>query len=161
MLRSLETQTTIDYAAAPFPQFGPRPAVWAESHVMCLPRGLDEKKTEAAWRFITFLSNHSVAWARGGQIPVRASLRATPEFQALTIPRIYAEQLDRVRYSPAVPYIFELQRELRLAFEHILRGAATPEESLARAQRNIETVIARDRLVEQKLAARAKKETSP
>jgi multiple sugar transport system substrate-binding protein len=157
MLRSLETQTTIDYAAAPLPQFGPKPAVWAESHVMCLPQGLDEKKTEAAWRFITFLSNHSVEWARGGQIPVRASLRATPGFQALTIPRIYAQQLNHVRYSPAVPYIFELQRELRIAFEQILRGAATPEEALAKAQRNIEAVIARDRVVEEKLAERARK----
>ena len=157
MLRSLETQTTIDYAAAPLPQFGPRPAVWAESHVICLPQGLDEKKTAAAWRFITFLSNHSVEWARGGQIPVRASLRATPEFQALTIPHTFAQQLDRVRYSPAVPYIFELQRELRIAFEQILRGAATPEEALTKAQRNIEAVIARDRVVEEKLAERAKK----
>jgi len=157
MLRSLETQTTIDYAAAPLPQFGPKPAVWAESHVMCLPQGLDEKKTEAAWRFITFLSNHSVEWASGGQIPVRASLRSTPEFQALTIPHTFAQQLDHVRYSPAVPYIFELQRELRIAFEQILRGAATPEEALAKAQRNIEAVIARDRVVEEKLAERSKK----
>jgi len=157
MLRSLETQTTIDYAAAPLPQFGPKPAVWAESHVMCLPQGLDEKKTKAAWRFITFLSNHSVEWARGGQIPARASLRSTPEFQALTIPHTFAQQLDHVRYSPAVPYIFELQRELRIAFEQILRGAATPEEALAKAQRNIEAVIARDRVVEEKLAERSKK----
>lgn len=154
MLRSLETQTTIDYAAAPLPQFGPQPAVWAESHVLCLPRGLDDKKTAAAWRFITYLSDHSVTWARGGQIPVRASLRATPEFQALMVPRVFAQQLEHVRYVPAVPYIFELQRELRIAFEQILRGAATPAEALAQAQHNIEAVIVRNRLVEEKLAAR-------
>jgi len=156
MLRSLETQTTIDYAAAPLPQFGPQPAVWAESHVLCLRQGLNEKQTAAAWQFITFLSNHSVTWARGGQIPVRASLRASPEFQSLTIPRIFSEQLEHVRYVPAVPYIFELQRELRIAFEQILRGAATPEEAMNKAQKNVETIIERNRLLEQRLAARTR-----
>ncbi len=161
MLRSLETQTTIDYAAAPLPQFGPYPAVWAESHVLCLPRGLDAKKTAAAWRFITYISDHSVTWARGGQIPVRASLRATPEFQSLTVPRIFAQQLDHVSYVPAVPYIFELQRELRIAFDDILRGAATPTEALTKAQRNVEAIIARDRLVVEKLAARRARNAPP
>ncbi len=156
MLRSLETQTTIDYAAAPVPRFGPQPAVWAESHVLCLRQGLDDQHTAAAWEFITFLSDHSVTWARGGQIPVRASLRASPEFQALTVPRIFSEQLDHVRYVPAVPYIFELQRELRIAFEEILRGASTPAEAMAKAQKNVETIIERNRLLEQRLAARAR-----
>lgn len=154
MLRSLETQTTIDYAAAPLPQFGPRRAVWGESHVLCLRRDLDPALTDASWRFITFLSDHSVTWARGGQIPVRASLRATPEFQALDVPRVFAGQLDHLRYVQKAPYTFELQREMRIAFDEILRGAATPAEALAKAQRNVEVVMARDRLLEEKLAAR-------
>lgn len=161
MLRSLETQTTIDYAAAPLPRFGPRPAVWAESHVLCLPQGLDEAATSAAWRFIAFLSDHSVTWARGGQIPVRRSQRASQEFQALTVPRIFSAQLEHVRYSPAVPYIFEMQRELRIAFDQILRGYASPAEALATAQQNLEEVMERDRALEKRLAERAAKPGPP
>ena len=91
-----------------------------------------------------FLSDHSVDWAAGGQIPTRPSLRATPEFQAMAVQSAFARQIPFVQYQPRLPFIFEYQTEYGLAVEKILRGKASPEEALAVAEKRINEIIKRE-----------------
>lgn len=148
MLSELE-RSDLDWQGAPFPQIGPQPGVWASSHMLCISGSADPARQQAAWTFIRYLSDHSLDWATTGQIPVRRSLRNTDAFESMPVQRAFAERIGHVRFSPAVPYKLELDVELELAFEKVLRRTATPAEALTTAQANIEKIIARLESAEQ------------
>lgn len=143
MLPDLQRQASLDFGAAPLPTLGPTPATWMGSHNLCLRTGLDERQTDGAWRFIQFLSNNSLDWAEGGQVPVRRSLRQTERFEAMYAQREFARQLERGVYLPSTPFVFEYLTEFDLALERALRGRMTPRESLNRAAVNIEAIMRR------------------
>jgi multiple sugar transport system substrate-binding protein len=145
MLPDLQRQGNLPYAGAPLPQLGDRPATWASSHSLCLRPDLDDRRLEASWRFLRFLSDRSLDWAEGGQVPVRKSLRQTGRFEAMTIQRRFAEQIPYIRYRPRVPFIFEFDSEFDLAVQEALNGSAPARQSLEKATRRINAVIERDR----------------
>jgi multiple sugar transport system substrate-binding protein len=93
MLPELRRQTDLDFGAAPIPQMGPKPAAWASSHVLCLRNDLEGAQLGAAKRFAKFLSDNSLDWAEGGQIPVRRSLRETERFRNMTAQYEFAKQV--------------------------------------------------------------------
>jgi multiple sugar transport system substrate-binding protein len=144
MLADLQKQKDLDFAGAPVPQVAEHNAVWADSHNLCLKSGLAKEVEAAAWRFMTFLSENSLDWADGGQIPTRPSLRATPRFAAMGVQSAFATQVPFVNYQPQLPFIFEYLTEYNLAVEKILRGRATPEAALTAAEKNVNAILARE-----------------
>lgn len=144
MLADLQKQKDLEFGGAPIPQVADHKAVWADSHNLCLKSGLAPHVQEAAWRFMRFLSDNSVAWAAGGQIPTRPSLRATREFQQMAVQSAFARQIPFVRYQPQLPFIFEYLTEYNLAVEKILRGRASAQEALGAAERRVNEIIARE-----------------
>ena len=144
MTADLQKQKDLDFSGAPVPQVATHPAVWADSHNLCLKSGLAPAEREAAWRFMRFLSENSVDWAAGGQIPTRPSLRATERFRQMPVQSAFASQIPFVRYLPRLPFVFEYQTEYNLAIEKILRGRATPEEALAIAEAHVNKILARE-----------------
>ncbi len=144
MLADLEKQKDLEFGGAPVPQVSAEKAVWADSHNLCLKSGLEPRVQEAAWRFMRFLSDNSVEWAAGGQIPTRPSLRATPEFKKLTVPSAFATQIPFVKYQPQLPFIFEYLTEYNLAVEKILRGRASASDALGAAEKRINEIILRE-----------------
>lgn len=145
MLPDLLRQGDLDYAAAPLPQLGSRPAAWGNSHNLCLRGDLDERKLDASWRFIRFLSDNSLDWAEGGQIPVRKDLRETERFAGMTAQREFARQIPHMTYTPAVPFVFEYLAEFDLAMERALRGRLSARESLDLAAEKIGRIMTRYR----------------
>lgn len=145
MLPDLAKQPDLDWAAAPLPLLGDTPAAWGASHNLCLRADLDDREVEASWRFIQFLSDNSLDWAEGGQIPVRKSLRETERFQKMHAQREFARQMENVVSTPAVPFVFEYISEFDLAAERALRGNMTPQQALDTAAANIEKIIRRYR----------------
>jgi multiple sugar transport system substrate-binding protein len=101
---------SLDWGAAPLPQIGDQPAVWASSHnfVVTSQAQKEPNKLQASKVFISYISDHSIDWAKAGQIAARASVRESPEFQALEVQNIAAQQLDYVKFPPAVPGIGEI-----------------------------------------------------
>ena len=128
------------------PQFGPEPGVHGDSHVVCVRAGISAEKRAAALRFVRFLSSRSLDWADAGQVPARASARATGRFRAMSVQWEFARQLDHVRYPPRTPIQAELLVEVATAVERALRGRATPAEALEDAQANAVRFVARERL---------------
>ena len=145
MLADLQKQTDLDFGGAPVPQMGTNKAVWANSHNLCMRTGLNDRQREATWRFMRFLSDNSLDWAEGGQVPVRKSLRATPRFASMPIQSAFATQIPIVNYLPRLPFIFEFQTEYDTAMESALRGTLTPQAALQTATSNINAIIARRR----------------
>lgn len=143
MLPDLRRQENLDYGAAPIPTLGTQDATWMGSHNLCMRTGMNERQEEAAWRFIRFLSENSLDWAEGGQVPVRRSLRETERFKNMEAQAQFARQLEYGVYLPSTPFIFEYLNEYDLALERALRGRETPKEALNRAARNIEAIMQR------------------
>jgi len=143
MLPNLERLSGLDYAGAPIPLLGKKNAVWADSHVICLSNNLKEKKLEASWLFTKFLSDNSLDWARGGQIPVRKSILRTDGFKEMAMQNRFAEQLPYIRYMPQIPFIGEFCGEFDIAIEKALRGSATAQQALDVATVNVNKTILR------------------
>src|SRR5690606_31958216 len=55
--------------------------------------------------FLNWISEQSLEWAKGGQVPARNSVRESEEFAALPEQAELAEQIDDLRFPPAVPGI--------------------------------------------------------
>lgn len=144
MLADLQKQKDLDFGGAPLPQVGTTKAVWAGSHNLCLRADLDGRQLAAAWRFFQFLSENSLDWADGGQIPARKSLRETARFQAMTVQSEFAKQIPYLTYQPRIPFIFEYLTEFNLAVEKSLRGRTSPREALQAAEARINQIIERE-----------------
>ena len=143
MLSSLQDQKTLDFAGAPIPQFGPSPATWGGSHLLCQPRGLSPERSRAAWRLMRYLSDHSLTWAAGGQVPARADIERTAGFQALPVQAQFARQLSYVHYAPLIPGDNSLFQFVDPAVEAVLLNLQTPEAAMRDADRRINQTLAR------------------
>lgn len=149
MIADLEKQKDLDFGGAPVPLFGQTPATWAGSHNVCLRSDLTGKERDAAWRFIRYLSDNSLDWAVGGQVPVRKSLRNTERFRNMPVQYQFSREIPYVRYMPRVPFNFEFETEFNNAVETALRGSMTPKQALDRATANLNKVLAREKAYEQ------------
>jgi multiple sugar transport system substrate-binding protein len=124
---------SLEWGAAPLPQIGDQPAVWASSHnfVVTSQAQKDPNKLQASKVFISWISDHSIDWAKAGQIAARASVRESPEFQELEVQNIAAQQLDYVKFPPAVPGIGEVTNPtFELAVNEAVLGKKSPKAAL-------------------------------
>ncbi len=143
MLSSLEEQEDLRFAGAPCPQFGPVKAAWAGTHMLVMPRGISREKREAAWTFIRYLSDNSLEWAKGGQVPVRKSILHTPEFRRLSVQHQFSRELPYVQYEPATVSCNQVEPFMDAAIEAILGNIKPASEALREASMRIDTVLAR------------------
>lgn len=145
MLPDLRRQADLDYGAAPLPTLGDQPAAHASSHNVCVRADLSGKELDAASLFVKYLSDNSLDWADGGQVPVRRSLRDTDRFRAMKAQSAFAKQIPAAAYYPASPYVFEYEQEMDFAVERVLKGRLTAEAALKQAATAVDRVIDRNR----------------
>jgi multiple sugar transport system substrate-binding protein len=143
MLSSVEEQRGLEYAGAPVPSFGPRRAVWGGSHLLCMPKNLSPQRAQLVWRFMRYLSDHSLDWAEGGQIPVRRSLLNQPRFRQMRVQYAFAKQLPYVVFEPASHKSTEIMPFYDAAIEAALLGIKSPQDALNEAARRIQQVLDR------------------
>jgi multiple sugar transport system substrate-binding protein len=143
MLPDVQKQKDLDWGAAPLPVLGSEPAAWADSHVLVMRKDLAGKELAAAKQFIRYLSDHSLDWAEGGQVPVRKSLRNSERFRAMYAQSEVAKQIPYVAYFPPTPYVFEAFRAFDDAVELALRGTKPASTALAEADKVVLPVMQR------------------
>ena len=143
MISSLEEQEGLKFAGAPCPVFGRHPGVWGNSHMMCVPKGISPEHRKAAWTFIKYLSDNSLEWAKGGQVPVRKSILATPEFRKLPVQYEFSKELPYVVYSPPSTMLNQIFPFCDAAVEATLNRIKPMDEALAEAARRTNTVLER------------------
>lgn len=151
MVGDLKRLPELPYIGAPIPQIGPMKGTLADSHILCIRKGLSPEAREASKRFIRFISDNSVSWADAGQVPARKSARSSPEFTRFQVQYAFAQQLDHVMYPPKTPSIAELQLHINLAVEKALRGRMTAEQALKEANENYRHYLSRDRMERESL----------
>lgn len=143
MLPELRRQADLDWAAAPLPQLGSQRAAWGESHSLVTRNDLEGRTLEAAKRFIKFLSDNSLDWALGGQVPVRRSLRDSDRFRGMTAQTEFAKQIPYIAYLPPAPFVFEYLRAFDDAIELALRGTKSALAAMRGADEVVQPVIER------------------
>lgn len=143
MLESLEEEPDLQFAGAPVPQFGPKKGIWGGSHLLCMPAGLPERKAQAGWRLMQFLSEHSILWAEGGQVPARLSVLHSAKFRTLAVQSQFARQIGYVDYDPQIPRANALNQFADPAIEAALLRLQTPEAAMTDADRRIDQLLNR------------------
>lgn len=144
MLGDLQRLDTLKAVAGPIPQIGPKPGTMADSHVLCIRKGLSPERQAASEKFIRYLSAHSLQWAAAGQVPARISVRNTKEFRDMAVQYQFSRQIPYMVYPPRTTILFELSTEVDLAVEKVVRGRATAEEALTVANTNVQRFLDRE-----------------
>jgi multiple sugar transport system substrate-binding protein len=135
---------TLDWGVAPIPQIGNERAAWAGSHnfVVMAQRRPDPNKREAAEVFINWIGQRSLEWAKGGQVPARASVRDSPGFKALHDQSVFAEQVDYLRFPPGLPGIGDALATIDEAVNEAILVKKKPAQALDDAAARADKVLA-------------------
>lgn len=110
-LNALREVQDLDLGVASLPRIGREEGAWSGSHNFVIMRQSqqDQNKLQASRVFINWISQNSLEWAKAGQIPARASVRDSEEFQNLQPQATLAEQIPSFHFVPPVPGIGEVQ----------------------------------------------------
>jgi len=136
---------SLDWGAAPIPNIGGTEAVWASSHNFTVTKqaSTDKNKAQAAKVFIKWISDHSIDWAKSGQVPARKTIRESPEFQQLEVQSIAAKELDFVKFPPATPGIGDITTPtFELAVNKAVLGKQDPKAALDEATKKANQLLA-------------------
>jgi multiple sugar transport system substrate-binding protein len=148
MMNEWKTVDSLQWGAAPVPTIGDQPAVWASSHnfVVMRQQQADPNRLEAARIFISWFSEHSIDWARSGQIPARNSVRESSAFQQLDTQSTLAEQLPNVVFPPAVPGIGDITTPtFETAVNEAVLGRKSVRTALTEAASTANQMLAENR----------------
>jgi len=134
-INTLKEVPNLDWGVAPLPNIGGEQAAWAGSHNFVLPkqRTPDENRLTAARVFINWVSQQSLAWAEGGQVPARNSVRESAEFEALPEQSTLAEQVDYLRFLPPIPGIDDAFADFDQALNEAVLLTKEPAQALSDA----------------------------
>jgi multiple sugar transport system substrate-binding protein len=134
-INTLKEDTKLQWGAAPVPQIGTQKAVWAGSHqfVQFKQRQPDDNKLTAGKVFINWISQQSLEWAKGGQVPARKEVRESAEFKALPEQAALATQIDYVHYPPSVPGIGDAINAANTAVNEAVLLRKPPAQALTDA----------------------------
>lgn len=135
LINGLKEVDGLEWGVAPLPQIGSQKAAWAGSHNFVLPkqRKADNNKLSAAKVFVNWISQQSLEWAKGGQVPARKSVRESSEFEALTEQAAIGQQVDYLRFPPPVPGIGEAFDPLNTAINQAVLLKQDPAKALEEA----------------------------
>jgi len=100
---------------------------------------------EEAWEFVQFFNSdkNQKSWAlEQGDLPTRKALYDDREvLEALPMITQAKEALLNVRPRPVLGHYSEMSRAMALQFNNVLRGATSPEETVATLQSKLEQII--------------------
>lgn len=94
-----------NYVVRDFPTLYAVPATWSDSHMWVMPvqPNPNPAKQEAALQFLKFLYDNNFAWARTGHMPIRSSVLASAEYDALPHRAEYVQTALIARAVPPAP----------------------------------------------------------
>ncbi|MGC4772067.1 ABC transporter substrate-binding protein [Micromonospora sp. DT44] len=143
-INDLKKSPEVQWGVAPLPQIGSKPAAWANSHNFTIvkQRANDANKVSGSKVFINWLSQHSLDWAKGGQIPARKEVREGAEFKALPEISSLAPELEYAAFPPAAPGLGEVMTTFYNSFNEAALGKKSPKQALddgvAKANKQLE-----------------------
>jgi multiple sugar transport system substrate-binding protein len=137
-----------DIEAAPLPQHDPnKKATWGQSHQFALPTqpNTNPDQRAAVLKFVQWIGQHSVDWAKAGQVPAHNVARQ----EALSSDNIYlkklqtwASQLPYVSYMAPHPKLLEVMPRIAANVEGTMLAGLSVEDALKKAEDEVNTILA-------------------
>ena len=138
----------LNFSVAPFPQIFAKRAMWANGHGLCMPKqaSADPARRAAALKLLKFISDNSIEWAKGGQIPVRKSVRESPEFAKLTLLKPFMDSVPYVVYLPKLEkgsliFASNASTPMMTAMEEITLNKKSPKDALTEAAAAVDGIL--------------------
>ena len=146
-INTLKGVKGMEWGAAALPQIGTQPAAWAGSHqfVQFKQRTADQNKLQAGKVFINFISQQSLEWAKGGQVPARKEIREGGEFQGLKEQAAIGTQIDNLHFPPSVPGIPDAMATIDTAINEAILLRKEPGKALADAAAKAAQILEQNR----------------
>ncbi|MEU4390965.1 ABC transporter substrate-binding protein [Kribbella sp. NPDC023855] len=146
-INTFKEKKGLEWGVAPLPNIGGKKAAWAGSHQFCLPKlkTPDQNKSTAARVFVNYVSQKSLEWAKGGQVPARKQVRESAEFKALTDQAALATQIDDLHFPPPIPGIGDALTELNKAVNEAVLLKAEPAKALSDAAARADKILEANR----------------
>lgn len=129
-----------EYWVSSTPTVYGEPAAWSGSHTWVIPQGQnpDPDRMEATLKFLKFLNDNNLVWARTGHSSINQSVLSSDAYTGLPHRNEYAEFVTSAITFPrgnwATAFETIVDEELSAAFI----GDKTPEEALADAQARLD-----------------------
>ncbi|HEY0473961.1 MAG TPA: ABC transporter substrate-binding protein [Kribbella sp.] len=146
-INTFKEKQGLEWGVAPIPNIGGKAAAWSGSHQFCLPKlkTPDQNKSTAARVFINYVSQKSIEWAKGGQVPARKQVRESAGFKALPEQSELAKQVNDLHFPPPVPGIGDALAELNKAVNEAVLLKSEPAKALADAAARADKVLEANR----------------
>lgn len=138
---NFESEASLDFAAAPFPQLYDQPAAWGDSHTLIVPKQDNKDKQVAAVKFADWLADHGAMWAKAGHVPSKPSVLESEEYKALPYRSSYAAVMDVVKYMPDSTKLSAVNDAVLESLVEINYGIKSVDEGLAAAQKNADKLM--------------------
>jgi multiple sugar transport system substrate-binding protein len=104
-----------------------------------------ESKLTAGKVFMNWISQQSLEWAKGGQVPARKDVRESAEFKALPEQAALATQIDYVHYPPSVPGIGDAINTANTAVNEAVLLRKPPAQALSDAATKANQILEANR----------------
>ncbi|MBS4195574.1 ABC transporter substrate-binding protein [Lederbergia citri] len=132
MINGFEEQEGLNFGSAPIPVFGEKASTFAGSHNFVLPKQKkkNEAKLEAAMKFVKYVTDNSLEWAKAGQVPAKNSVRESDDFKALEHQSAIAEQVPYLIFPPASPTFIDAWSPTDEAINLAVLGKSSAKDAL-------------------------------
>ncbi|NPV53808.1 MAG: ABC transporter substrate-binding protein [Firmicutes bacterium] len=145
----IKEQKGLQATVAPFPKIFEKPAVWAGSHTLTLPKQANKKKLDAAIKLLNYIIAHSVDWGAAGQIPASKSVIASEAYKNLVDYKYYKtfiDQADTIRYEPLMVQNASFGSDNQMspvlnAIFAVILNEKTPKEALDEAAEEVNAIL--------------------
>jgi multiple sugar transport system substrate-binding protein len=137
-----------DIDVAPLPQHDPnKKAVWGQSHQFALPKqsNANPEQRAAVLKFVQWIGQHSVDWAKAGQVPAHNKARE----EALSSDNIFlkklqtwASELPYVAFMAPHPKLLEVMPRIAANVEGTMLAGLSVEEALKKAEDEVNGILA-------------------
>ncbi|GAA3335956.1 extracellular solute-binding protein [Amorphoplanes nipponensis] len=146
-INTLRAVKGMEWGVTALPTIGTQPAAWAGSHqfVQFKQRTQDANKLQAGKVFINFISQQSLEWAKGGQVPARKEIRDSPAFAALKEQAAIGTQIDNLHFPPSVPGIPDALATVDTAVNEAILLRKEPGKALADAAAKAGQILEQNR----------------
>jgi multiple sugar transport system substrate-binding protein len=142
-INTAKEKASLKWGVAALPNIGGKNAAWAGSHQFVLPtlKTADENKSTAARVFINWISQKSLEWAKGGQVPARNEVRESAEFKALKEQATIGAQINDLHFPPPLPGIGDALTEFYKGVTEAVNGK-TPQTAMSDAAGRADQILA-------------------
>jgi multiple sugar transport system substrate-binding protein len=123
------TGSSVDFAGKPAatPQIGPQAATWGGAAYLALgqhKQAVDKCRDAASAMLIRYISDNSIEWAKGGNVPANNAVRNSAEFKAMP-QGVLAQAAEHLVFPPPIPGIGDAFAPLMDAVGSIMSGTST------------------------------------